>query len=134
MKIDIIILMLLLTAIIIGRFINEKGIALLDDNKRSILMEGLSHFRIYQLAPLIVFIILFIALTNIFPAYYSNISIIFFILIVLHMIVMNVITMKKYRDAGIPARNYRLFMISRMVLYIGIAALFYRYITRTLSF
>jgi hypothetical protein len=115
----------LLASMIISRIINERGYRLLSDEEKVRLMDGFSKTRAYSLIPLFLLIGGYSVLMTKTNLDKSVISIGFFSLLIAFILIRSVMNHKKMKRLDMPDSYRRMFNISQIVSFIGIAWFFY---------
>ncbi len=129
---EFIAIIVFLVAVFASRFANEKANRCLSDGERLSLIEAFSRYRLFFMLPVVVILVSYFILIRSFPAWMAVISTVYFGVILAYIIGTNCITLKKIRELNLPAAYRKYFLISKVIVYSGLA--FFLYVMAMTSF
>ena len=115
----------LLVAIVISRFINERGYRTLEPDQKLRLMDGFSATRMYSLVPLLVLVAAFWFLVTKTDVNKQLVTIAYFGLLAIYVVVRTILNQKKLTTLEMPQQYRRSFMIAQAISLVGFAWFFY---------
>lgn len=115
----------LFIAIIVSRIINEKAFKLLTDEEKLRLMDGFSKSRAYSIIPLLILVGIYFYLVTKISLDSGPITIIYFGMLIVYVVVRVTLTVKKLNQLNMPANYRKLLTVSQAVSLLGFAWLFY---------
>ncbi|HSK72870.1 MAG TPA: hypothetical protein VK892_14305 [Pyrinomonadaceae bacterium] len=118
---------------IASRIINERALRQLSQNEKARLIDGFSSFRIFSAVVVLLFVAIFLVAENFLFGLATSIRLAFPIAIFLLLLILSFITYKKLKKLDISESYIRTYLISLVLQYFGLAALFLPNILRSLS-
>ena len=115
----------LLVAIVISRFINERGYRALEPDQKLRLMDGFSATRMYSMVPLLVLVAAFWFLVTKTDVNKQVVTIAYFGLLAIYVVVRTILNQKKLTTLEMPQQYRRSFMIAQAISLVGFAWFFY---------
>ena len=115
----------LLVAIVISRFINERGYRTLEPGQKLRLMDGFSATRMYSMVPLLVLVAAFWFLVTKTDVNKQVVTIAYFGLLAIYVVVRTILNQKKLTTLEMPQQYRRSFMIAQAISLVGFAWFFY---------
>ena len=115
----------LLVAIVISRFINERGYRTLEPDQKLRLMDGFSATRMYSMVPLLVLVAAFWFLVTKTDVNKQVVTIAYFGLLAIYVVVRTILNQKKLTTLEMPQQYRRSFMIAQAISLVGFAWFFY---------
>ena len=115
----------LLVAIVISRFINERGYRTLEPDQKLRLMDGFSATRMYSMVPLLVLVAAFWFLVTKTDVNKQLVTIAYFGLLAIYVVVRTILNQKKLTTLEMPQQYRRSFMIAQAISLVGFAWFFY---------
>jgi hypothetical protein len=115
----------LLVAIVISRFINEKGYRVLKDDEKLRLMDGFSKTRAYSMIPVLILIGGYYLLMTKSSLDRRLITVIYFSLLIAFVLLRSIMNQKKMKSLNLPAEYRKCFTISQIISLIGVAWFFF---------
>ncbi len=115
----------LLVAIVISRFINERGYRTLEPDQKLRLMDGFSATRMYSMVPLLVLVAAFWFLVTKTDVNKQMITTAYFGLLAIYVVVRTILNQKKLTTLEMPQQYRRSFMIAQAISLVGFAWFFY---------
>jgi len=122
---EIIAIVFFVVTILASRFLNEKANRHLDEQARSALIDVFAGFRFQFLIPIVIIILSFFLLIKLYPDLYRTISLVYFGLLVVYMVITNIITFRKMKALELPRSYTRAFIASKAVMYAGLGVFVY---------
>ncbi len=118
-------IIVLLVAVVVSRIISERGYRKLDSEDKVRLMDGFSQKRMYSMLPLLALIVLYWFLSTQTEYGGQLLTIVYFGLLVLYVIVSAVINQRILTRLQMPKDYCRLFSVTQVISFCGIAWFFY---------
>ena len=115
----------LLVAIVISRFINERGYRTLEPDQKLRLMDGFSATRMYSMVPLLVLVAAFWFLVTKTDVNKQMVTTAYFGLLAIYVVVRTILNQKKLTTLEMPQQYRRSFMIAQAISLVGFAWFFY---------
>ena len=115
----------LLVAIVISRFINERGYRTLGPDEKLRLMDGFSATRMYSMVPLLALVAAFWFLVTKTEVNKQVVTIAYFGLLAIYVVVRTILNQKKLTTLEMPQQYRRSFMIAQAISFVGVAWFFY---------
>lgn len=115
----------LLVAIIVSRFISERGYRALDSEQKLRLMDGFSSTRMYSMVPLLVLVAGFWYLVTNTEIDKQLVTTAYFGLLIVYIVARTVLNQRKLLTLEMPAAYRRMFMIAQTVSLVGMAWFFF---------
>lgn len=115
----------LLAAIIVSRFISERGYRNLNPDQKLRLMDGFSSTRAYSMVPLLVLIAGFWYLTTKTEIDKQLVTTAYFGLLIVYIVLRTILNQRKLLSLGMPPEYRRMFMIAQAVSLVGVAWFFF---------
>ena len=115
----------LLVAIVISRFINERGYRTLEPDQKLRLMDGFSAIRMYSMVPLLVLVAAFWFLVTKTDVNKQMVTTAYFGLLAIYVVVRTILNQKKLTTLEMPQQYCRSFMIAQAISLVGFAWFFY---------
>ena len=114
----------LLVAIVISRFINERGYRTLEPDQKLRLMDGFSATRMYSMVPLLVLVAAFWFLVTKTDVNKQMVTTAYFGLLAIYVVVRTILNQKKLTTLEMPQQYRRSFMIAQAISLVGVAWFF----------
>ena len=108
----------------VARMINEKGLKLLDESKKALLIDAFSGQRKFITLPLIILILLFFAALKFFMEYYVFIISGYLVITIIYILAAVIISYRKLKKLDFPKSYLKFFIYSQIVRFTGIVLLF----------
>ena len=115
----------LLVAVVISRFINERGYRTLKPYEKLRLMDGFSATRMYSMVPLLALVAAFWFLVTKTDVNKRVVTMSYFGLMALYVVLRTILNQKKLTTLEMPQQYRRSFMIAQAISLVGVAWFFY---------
>ena len=115
----------LLFAIIVSRFISERGYRGLSSDQKLRLMDGFSSTRMYSMVPLLLLVAGFWYLTSETEISKQLATSAYFGLLIVYVVVRTLLNQRKLLTLELPKEYRRMFTIAQAVSLVGVAWFFY---------
>lgn len=124
-------IIILLATVVVSRIISERGYRGLDSEDKVRLMDGFSQKRMYSMLPLLALIGLYWFLSTQTEFDGQLLTIVYFGLLVLYVIISAVINQKILMRLQMPKDYCRLFSAAQVISLCGIAWFFFAILNET---
>ncbi len=121
---DLIPIIVLLVAIVLSRFVMERGLKDLPDEQRGRLVGSFSAYRLANTTIIFGLILIFLFGTNYYPDITRQFTVLFVALFVGLSLSISLLSYRKLRQLEMPDKYIRNFIIGLAIQYIGIGFVF----------
>jgi hypothetical protein len=115
----------LLGAVILSRFVHERGFRRLSEDEKIRLIDGSSASRTYAMIPLFVLIVAYWLLVTRTQIDKTLLTVGYFALLVVYLVARALLNWRKLVQLGLPFDYLRTFTIAQIISFIGIAWFFF---------
>lgn len=115
----------LLAAVIVSRFISERGYRGLNSNQKLRLMDGFSSTRMYSMIPLLALVAGFWYLMTKTDIDKQLVTTAYFGLLLVYVVVLAILNQRRLRTLEMPPEYRRIFMFAQAVTLVGVAWFFF---------
>ncbi len=112
---------LLLGATFVSRYMTDGALKLLDDKQKARLSETFSKYRLYNFGPLIIGIILYLGISQLFPQYLKATLIGFFLYLVAFIIIFQIFIFQQLSKLDLPQAYVQKFVLANAIRYVALA-------------
>ncbi len=108
-----------------SRIIAEKGIKVLTIEEKGKLVDSFSSMRAYNLIPIVLLVLVYYILLTKTSLNEELVNGVYWAGLLLYVVIIYILTNKKLVSLDLPSKYVKIFNISRIIQYIGIAILFF---------
>ena len=114
----------LLVAMLVSRFINERGYRTLEPDQKLRLMDGFSSTRMVSMIPLLVMIIIFWFLMTNTNIDKRLLAISTSVLVLVYILIRTILNYRKLITLDMPNEYRRYFMLAQIITLVGVSWFF----------
>ncbi|MCM2370401.1 hypothetical protein NB063_07160 [Rhodopirellula sp. ICT_H3.1] len=118
----------ILVAIVLSRFISERGYRELNSDEKLRLMDGFSSTRMYSMVPLLMLVAVFWFLTTQTDLSREVVGTAYFGLLIAYIVLRTVLNQRKLAALEMPTAYRRSFMAAQAISLVGVAWFFFTFL------